>query len=107
MHGATPEVLSKAGDVPVGKAARTVGGVGGLAVRVGKSKATLEELPLPTKRVFPSGVTTSPPGPERGFTPFARAAQHCAPGKPPNIPLSPNPGNVFPKGAKKIVLLQP
>src|SRR5438270_12672180 len=49
MHGATPEVLSKAGDVPVGKAARTVGGVGGLAVRVVKSKATMEELPLPTK----------------------------------------------------------
>src|SRR6202040_3239821 len=34
----------------------------------------------------------SPSGPDRGFTPLARAAQHWAPGNPPNRPLAPNPG---------------
>src|ERR1700757_2379620 len=101
MQGATPEVLSNAGDVPVGKAARTTGG---FCVR---SNATSEALPLPTNSVFPSGVTTSPLGPERGLTPLARDAQHCAPGKPPKFPLSPKPGNLLPKVEKKSTFLQP
>src|ERR1700739_2282875 len=101
MHGATPEVLSKAGDVPVGKSASTVGGL------VVRSNMTREALPLPTTSVFPSGVTSNPSGPEMGMTPFAREAQHCAPGNPPKLPLSPNPGNLFPKAAKKFLFLQP
>src|SRR5208282_630623 len=104
MHGATPDVLSYAGDVPVGNAAITFG------VAVGPpltSNTTTDALPLPTNSVFPSGLSTLPSGPEMGFTPLARAAQHCAPGNPPNIPLSPNPGNLFAKAAKKVWFLQP
>src|SRR5579859_72215 len=101
MHGATPDVLSKAGEVPVGKAASTVGGL------VVRSNATREALPLPTNKVFPSGDTSKPSGPEIGLTPFAREAQHCAPGKPPKFPLSPKPGNLFPNVEKKSTFLQP
>ena len=63
----------------------TVGTVGGLWVRsiVVISKTTTELLPFPIKRVLPSAVITSPSGADRGFTPFARAAQHWAPGNPP------------------------
>src|SRR5215469_11322593 len=71
MQGATPAGPSKSGEEPVGKSAITVGGL------VVRSNATTDALPLPTNSVFPSGVTRSPLGPERGLTPFAREAQHC------------------------------
>src|SRR5579864_3725194 len=64
----------------------------GLKVVVLRSKATTLALPFPTNKVLLSGLKTSPSGAESGFTPLARAAQHCAPGKPPNRPLAPNPG---------------
>src|SRR5208282_239088 len=57
-----------------------------------RSKATTLALPLPTNSVLLSGLNTSPSGADSGFTPLARAAQHCAPGKPPNRLLAPNPG---------------
>src|SRR5579864_4556833 len=64
----------------------------GLKVVVVRSKAVTLALPLPTNRTLLSGLKTSPSGAESGFTPLARAAQHCAPGKPPNKPLAPKPG---------------
>jgi len=84
----------KSGDDPVGNSAITVG------TFVVRSNTTTEELPLPTNNVFPSGVTRSPLGAESGFTPFARDAQHCAPGNPPKEPFGPNPGNALPKFAQ-------
>ena len=57
-----------------------------------RSKATTLALPLPTNRVLLSGLKASPSGADSGFTPLARAAQHCAPGKPPNKSLAPKPG---------------
>src|SRR5208282_4262273 len=57
-----------------------------------RSKATTLALPLPTNRVLLSGLKTSPSGADSGSTPLARAAQHCAPGKPPNRLLAPKPG---------------
>src|SRR5579872_2335940 len=82
--------------MPVGNSAITVGPGGrplpGVKVVERRSKATTLELPLPTKRVLLSGLKTSPSGAESGFTPLARAAQHCAPGKPPNKLFEPNPG---------------
>src|SRR5215471_17116741 len=62
---------------------------GGLVVR---SKTTTLLLPLPMNRVLPSAVMASPSGADSGFTPLARAAQHCAPGNPPKRPLAPKPG---------------
>ncbi len=55
------------------------------------SKATMLLLPLLMNSILPSGLNTSPSGPESGFTPLARAAQHCAPGNQPNSPLAPKP----------------
>ena len=78
--------------------------VGGLAVR---SNATTEALPLPTNNVFPSGVTSSPSGPEIGLTPLAREAQHCAPGNPPKAPCAPNPGKKVEKESKNPGFLHP
>src|ERR1700739_1471987 len=101
MQGPTPFGPSKSGDAPVEKSAITTGGV------FVRSNTTTDALPLPTNSVFPSGVTTSPFGPERGFTPFARDAQHCAPGNPPKEPFGPKPGNALPKFAKKGAFLQP
>src|SRR5215470_12551410 len=63
--------------------------LGGFVVR---SKTTTALLPLATNRVFPSAVMASPSGADNGFTPLARAAQHWAPGNPPNNPLAPKPG---------------
>jgi len=63
-----------------------------LKVVVVRSKATTLALPFPTKRVLLSGLKASPSGAESGLTPLARAAQHCAPGKPPNRPLAPKVG---------------
>src|SRR5580693_6737691 len=73
--------------------ARIVGGVGGLVFSfiVVRSKTITFELPLPTKRTLPSAVVALPSGPDIGFTPLAREAQHWAPGKPPRLPLGPNP----------------
>src|SRR5579863_2154259 len=62
-----------------------------LKVVVVRSKAATLALPFPTNRVLLSGLKTSPSGAESGFTPLARAAQHCAPGKPPNKPFAPKP----------------
>src|SRR5260370_29039564 len=67
----------------------TRGGAEGIFVV--KSKTTTLLLPLATNRVFPSAVIASPSGAERGFTPLARAAQHCAPGNPPKSPFGPKP----------------
>src|SRR5258708_39729050 len=64
---------------------------GALGVLVVRSKTATLLLPLPINKVFPSAVIASPSGADRGFTPLARAAQHCAPGKPPKSPLGPNP----------------
>src|SRR5215471_17774139 len=64
--------------------------LGGLVV---KSNTTTVLLALPTNMVLPSAVTTIPQGHESGFTPLARAAQHCAPVNPPNRPLGPKPGS--------------
>src|SRR5215813_2143131 len=75
------------GDWPVGIMAITVGV--GLTVI---SKTTTELLPLAINRVLPSAVMASPSGADRGFTPLARAAQHCAPGNPPKRPFAPKPG---------------
>ena len=86
MQGPTPFGPSKSGDAPVAKSAITVGGF------LVRSNTTREALPLPTNKVFPSGVTRSPLGPESGFTPLAREAQHCAPGNPPKLPFGPKPG---------------
>src|ERR1700676_737097 len=63
-----------------------------LKVVVVRSKATTLALPFPTNRVLLSGLKASPSGAESGLTPLARAAQHCAPGKPPNRPLAPKAG---------------
>src|SRR5579871_5022118 len=63
--------------------------VAGFVVRSNTATAL---LPLPTNRVLPSAVTTSPSGADKGFTPLEREAQHWAPGNPPNSPLAPNPG---------------
>src|ERR1700756_4042460 len=73
--------------------ANTVGGVGGFLVRsmVLRSKTTTDALPLAVNRIFPSGVTSSPSGPDIGLMPLAREAQHCAPGKPPKLPFAPKP----------------
>src|SRR5882724_6950178 len=101
MQALTPFRPSKSGDDPVGKAAITFGGF------VVRSNATTEELPLPTNRVLPSGVSCSPSGPESGFTPLARAAQHCAPGNPPKPPWAPNPGKKVENESKKPAFLQP
>src|SRR6266849_5331375 len=84
--------------------AMTVGGfVGVLLVR---SKTSTLLLPFATKSVMPSAVIASPSGADRGFTPFARAAQHWAPGNPPKRWLAPNPGmpKVTPPG---IAVLHP
>src|SRR5215469_2129400 len=81
MHGATPTGPSKSGDWPVGIFAMTVGGL------VVRSKTTTVLLAFPTNIVFPSAVTTIPQGHDSGFTPLARAAQHCAPVNPPKRPL--------------------
>src|SRR5271154_6239486 len=73
--------------------ARIFGGVGGVVfsfIEV-RSKTITLELPLPTKRTLPSGVVVLPSGPDIGFTPLARAAQHWAPGNPPRLPLGPKP----------------
>src|ERR1700758_4429457 len=83
--------------MPVGNSAITVGPGGRLVavvlyVVVVRSKAATLALPLPTKRVLLSGLNASLSGAERGFTPLARAAQHCAPGKPPKRSLAPKPG---------------
>src|SRR5215472_6337836 len=86
-QGATPTGPSKSGDWPVGMLAMTVGGL------VVRSKTTTVLLALPTNMVLPSAVTTMPHGHDRGFTPLAREAQHCAPVNPPNKPLGPNPGS--------------
>src|SRR5579863_922404 len=99
MQGATPTGPSKSGEEPVGKSAMTVGPTP-VKLPVVRSKATTVELPLPTNRVLPSGVTKLPSGPEMGFTPLAREAQHCAPTNPPKNPLAPNPGKAVPKAAK-------
>src|SRR5947209_5871550 len=64
----------------------------GLNVVVVRSNATTLALPFATNSVLLSGLRASPSGAESGFTPFARAAQHCAPGKPPNRSLAPKPG---------------
>src|SRR5262249_55133135 len=87
MHGATPTGPSKSGDCPVGITAITTGT--GFTVR---SKTTTVLLAFPTNIVLPSAVTMIPHGHDSGFTPLALAAQHCAPVKPPNRPLGPNPG---------------
>src|SRR5215472_16368426 len=80
MQGAMPAApLSYWGDWPVGIVAITVAGF------VVRSKTTTELLPLPINRVLPSAVMASPSGADRGLTPLAREAQHCAPGNPPNI----------------------
>src|SRR5271166_179179 len=73
--------------------ASTMGGVGGFMAKfmVLRSKTTTEELPFPVNRIFPSGVTSSPSGPDIGFTPLEREAQHWAPGNPPKLPLAPKP----------------
>src|ERR1700686_739235 len=63
-----------------------------LKVVVVRSKATTLALPFPTKRVLLSGLKASPSGAESGFTPLERAAQHCAPGKPPKRSLAPKVG---------------
>jgi len=55
------------------------------------SKTITLELPLPTNRTLPSAVVEFPSGPGHGFTPLPREAQHCAPGKPPRLPLAPKP----------------
>src|SRR5208282_1639646 len=68
---------------------------GGFVVR---SKTTTLELPFPTYRVLPSAVTTTPLGPDIGFTPWPRAAQHWAPVNPPKLPLGPKPED-RPKGS--------
>ncbi len=70
-----------------------VGGVTGLVLRFieVRSKTITFELPLPTKRTLPSGVVVLPSGPDIGFTPLAREAQHWAPGNPPRLPLGPKP----------------
>src|SRR5215471_1827832 len=86
MHGATPTGPSKSGAWPVGMLAITLGGL------VVRSKTTTVLLALPTNMVFPSAVTTIPQGQDKGFTPLARAAQHCAPVNPPKSPLAPKPG---------------
>src|SRR5579864_101408 len=82
--------------IPVGNSAITVGPGGralpGVKVVVVRSNATTLAEPFPTNRVLLSGLNASPSGAERGLTPLARAAQHCAPGKPPNRSLAPNPG---------------
>src|SRR5580658_6257620 len=62
--------------------------VGGVAV---KSKTATLALPTAVNKVLPSGVTSSPSGPDIGFTPLPREAQHCAPGNPPKLPLAPKP----------------
>src|SRR5271163_2673868 len=71
----------------------TLGGVGGFVVRfiVVKSQTTTEALPFPLNRNLPSGDAVSPSGPDMGFTPLPREAQHCAPGNPPKLPLAPKP----------------
>src|SRR5580658_6399977 len=73
--------------------ARMVGGVGGFVFSfiVVRSKTITFELPLPTKSTLPSAVVVLPSGPDIGFTPFAREAQHWAPGNPPRLPLGPKP----------------
>src|SRR5579863_543173 len=73
--------------------ASTVGGVGGFWVRsiVLRSNTTTPAFPIAVNRVFPSGVTSSPSGPDIGLTPLAREAQHCAPGNPPKWWLAPKP----------------
>src|SRR5215831_613996 len=86
MQGATPLGPSKSGDWPVGMLAMTLGGF------VVRSKTTTALLPLAINRVLPSAVMASPSGADKGFTPLARAAQHWAPGNPPNNPLAPKPG---------------
>src|SRR5215470_7311502 len=63
--------------------------LGGFVVR---SNTTTVLLPFPINRVLPSAVMASPSGADRGFTPFARAAQHWAPGNPPKRPFGPKPG---------------
>src|SRR5579864_816595 len=73
-----------------------------VGIAVVRSKTTTELLALAVNRVLPSAVTISPSGPDRGFTPLARAAQHCAPGNPPNNPFGPNP-----PGSVKGALRQP
>src|SRR5271166_1528564 len=84
---------SQSADTPVGIVARTVGGVNGLVPRFIElmSKTMTLELPLPTKRTLPSAVVVLPSGPDIGFTPLAREAQHWAPGNPPRLPLGPKP----------------
>src|SRR5260370_21318396 len=70
-----------------------------------RSKATTLLLPFPTNRTVLSGLRTSPSGADSGFTPFAREAQHCAPGNPPNRPFGPNPG--IPEVAHEMAGLAP
>src|ERR1039458_2101010 len=84
-QGAMPNGPRSSAETTVGIAATTVGGVGGFVVRliVVKSKTTTEELPFATNKVLPSALTSRPSGPDIGFTPLAREAQHCAPGNPP------------------------
>ena len=91
----------------MGKAARTPGTlvwVQGAPPQV-RSNATTLLLPFATKRTVLSGLSTSPSGADRGFTPFAREAQHCAPGNPPSRPLGPNPG--IPEVAHEMAGLAP
>src|ERR1039457_2671574 len=81
--------------------ASTVGGVELLRFIVVKSNTTTEELPLPTNKVLPSALTSRPSGPDIGFTPLPREAQHCAPGNAPKLWLAPKPvmrWNVGPGG---------
>src|SRR5271167_5244586 len=93
MQGDMPDGPSQSPATPVGMVASTMGGVGGFMARfmVLRSKTTTEELPFPLNRILPSGVTSSPSGPDIGFTPLEREAQHWAPGNPPKLPLAPKP----------------
>ena len=93
IQGAIERGPSQSPATPVGMVANTLGGVGGFADKfmVLRSKTTTEALPFAVNKIFPSGVTSSPSGPDIGFTPLALEAQHCAPGNPPKRPLAPNP----------------